>query len=155
MASFNIDQSPFTASANGGTPPYTFEWLYFGNYQSGGTTFTPLESGEYTLVAIDANDCEGRLQRSYTKVNISELNESEVLIYPNPVKDSFIIEVVSKDNSELFALKLLDARGRVLREESFKNQIQIDRHDLAAGVYVIHLNTSTQFLQQKIIFSEK
>ena len=155
VASFNIDQSPFTASANGGTPPYTFEWLYFGNYQSGGTTFTPLESGEYTLVAIDANDCEGRLQRSYTKVNISELNESEVLIYPNPVKDNFIIEVLSNDNSELFAFKLIDARGRVLREESFKNQIQIDRHDLAAGVYVIHLNTSTQFLQQKIIFSEK
>ncbi|MDB2368644.1 T9SS type A sorting domain-containing protein, partial [Flavobacteriales bacterium] len=88
-------------------------------------------------------------------VNISELNESEVLIYPNPVKDNFIIEVLSNDNSELFAFKLIDARGRVLREESFKNQIQIDRHDLAAGVYVIHLNTSTQFLQQKIIISEK
>ena len=60
VATFNASQTPFTASASGGTPPYTYEWLYFGNYQSSGTTFSPTESGDYTLVAIDANDCEGR-----------------------------------------------------------------------------------------------
>ena len=34
VATFNASQTPFTASAIGGIPPYTFEWLYFGNYHN-------------------------------------------------------------------------------------------------------------------------
>ena len=60
VADFNVNQLPFIASASGGTPPYTFEWLYFGNYQSSGTTFTPSEMVIIHLVATDANGCEGR-----------------------------------------------------------------------------------------------
>ena len=63
----------------------TYEWLYFGNYQSSGTTFSPNEAGEYTLVATDANGCEGRLMRVYNTVGVSEFEDLEVLIYPNPV----------------------------------------------------------------------
>ena len=86
VATFNASQIPFTASASGGTPPYTYEWLYFGNYQSSGTTFSPTESGEYTLVATDANDCEGRKLNTYSNtVDVSEFEDLEVLIYPNPV----------------------------------------------------------------------
>ncbi len=155
VATFNASQTPFTASASGGTPPYTFEWLYFGNYQSSGTTFSPIESGDYTLVAIDANDCEGRLMRVYNTVGVSEFDELEVLIYPNPVGDYFNIEIKSEANSEDFTFKLLDARGRVLSQDLFKKSIQIDRKNISPGVYFIHLNSDSNFIQRKIIFSEK
>ena len=155
VASFNANQVPFTASATGGTPPYIFEWLYFGNYQSSGTTFTPTEDGEYTLVAIDNNDCEGRLEEMYNKVGVSELDGLEVLVYPNPVEDHFVVEVISDNNSEDFNFKLLDTRGRVLRDGNFKKRVKIDRRDLASGVYFIHLHSDSQFMQRKIIFSEK
>lgn len=62
-ANFNLDQIPFVASASGGNSPYTFDWLYFGNYQSSGHTFTPSESGEITLVAKDASGCESRIMK--------------------------------------------------------------------------------------------
>ncbi|MDC3030047.1 T9SS type A sorting domain-containing protein, partial [Flavobacteriales bacterium] len=156
VATFNASQTPFTASASGGTPPYTYEWLYFGNYQSSGTTFSPTESGEYTLVAIDDNDCEGRKLNTYSNtVNVSEFDELEVLVYPNPVSEYFNIEIKSETNSEDFTFKLLDARGRVLSQDLFKKSIQIDRKNISPGVYFIHLNSDSNFIQRKIIFSEK
>ena len=157
VATSNTSQTPFIASASGGTPPYTFEWLYFGNYQSSGTTFDPSESnGDYTLVAIDANDCEGREPISvYNTVGVSEIDELEVLIYPNPVGDYFNIEIKSETNSEDFTFKLLDDRGRVLSQDLFKKSIQIDRKNISPGVYFIQLNSASNFIQRKIIFSEK
>ena len=155
VATFNTSQTPFTASASGGTPPYTYEWLYFGNYQSSGTTFSPTESGEYTLVATDANDCEGRLMRVYNTVGVKEFEDLEVLIYPNPVTDYLNIEIKSLTDSEDFTFKLIDTRGRVLSKNLFKKSIQIDRKNISPGVYFIHLHSASNFIQRKIIFSEK
>ena len=155
VATFNTSQTPFAASASGGTPPYTFEWLYFGNYQSSGTTFNPIENGEYTLVATDANDCEGRLMRVYNTVAVSEFEELEVLIYPNPVSDHFNVEIKSETNSEDFTFKLLDARGRLLSQDLFKKSIQIDRKNISPGVYFIHLNSDSNFFNEKSFFQKK
>ncbi len=156
VTTFNTSQIPFTASASGGTPPYTFEWLYFGNYQSSGTTFSPTESGEYTLVAIDANGCEGRKLNTYSNtVDVSEFEDLEVLIYPNPIGNYFNIEIKSKTNSEDFTFKLIDARGRVLSQDLFKESIQIGTKNISPGVYFIHLNSDSNLIQRKIILSEK
>ena len=152
VATFNASQTPFTASASGGTPPYTYEWLYFGNYQSSGTTFSPTESGEYTLVATDANDCEGRVMRVYNTVGVKEFEDLEVLIYPNPVTDYFNIEIKSVTTSEDFSFKLLDARGRVVKEDSFKRQIKINRNAIAPGLYVIVISSQDISYQEKIFF---
>jgi len=91
----------------------------------------------------------------YNKVGVSELDGLEVLVYPNPVEDHFVVEVISDNNSEDFNFKLLDTRGRVLRDGNFKKRVKIDRRDLASGVYFIHLHSDSQFMQRKIIFSEK
>jgi hypothetical protein len=154
VASFNASQVPFTASATGGTPPYTFEWLYFGNYQSSGTTFTPTEDGEYTLVAIDNNDCEGRNQSTYSNtVSVSELDGLEVLVYPNPVKDNLIVEVTSQgDVSDDYNFKLVDYRGRVIRDETFKKQIKINRDNIAKGFYIIMISSQGKNYKEKILF---
>ena len=153
VATFNASQTPFIASASGGTPPYTFEWLYFGNYQSSGTTFSPTESGDYTLVAIDANDCEGRLMRVYNTVGVSEFEDLEVLIYPNPVKESLIVEVTKQsDLDEDYIIKILDYRGRVVKEDSFKRQIKINRNTIAPGFYVIIISSQDISYQEKIFF---
>ena len=154
VASFNANQVPFTASATGGTPPYIFEWLYFGNYQSSGTTFTPTEDGEYTLVAIDNNDCEGRNQSTYSNtVSVSELDGLEVLVYPNPVKDNLIVEVTSQgDVSDDYNFKLVDYRGRVIRDETFKKQIKINRDNIAKGFYIIMISSQGKNYKEKILF---
>ncbi|MCB0546714.1 MAG: T9SS type A sorting domain-containing protein [Phaeodactylibacter sp.] len=43
-----------TASASGGTPPYTFEWSNGGS----GATLTGLAAGTYTVTITDQNECE-------------------------------------------------------------------------------------------------
>ena len=154
-AYFDSDQLPFTASASGGTPPYLYEWLYFGNTQSQSMTFMPQLDGEYTLVAIDANGCQGRLMNTYNKnVSVSEFESNEVLIFPNPAKDNFIIQMTHNEENTDYLFKLIDSRGRILKKESFRKSIQIDRQDLAAGIYVIHISSGSKFMQQKIIFSD-
>jgi hypothetical protein len=154
VATFNASQTPFTASASGGTPPYTFEWLYFGNYQSSGSTFSPTESGDYTLVATDANDCEGRKLNTFSNtVDVSEFEDLEVLIYPNPVKESLIVEVTKQSNlDEDYIIKILDYRGRVVKEDSFKRQIKINRNAIAPGLYVIVISSQDISYQEKIFF---
>ncbi len=154
QANFSVSSIPFTATASGGTPNYSYEWLYFGNYQSSGTSFTPDLSGEYTLVVTDANDCEKRVTRDYTKVDVDEFSSMDVLIYPNPAREYFTVELMNS-NDEEYTFKLMDSRARVLRESKFTNSLVIERGDLASGIYFIFVENETKSIRQKILFAEK
>ena len=71
-------------------------------------------------------------------------------------KNYFNIEIKnSETNSDDFTFKLIDARGRVLIQDLFKKSIQIDRRNISPGVYFIHLNSNSNLIKRKIIFSEK
>lgn len=150
-ANFNSDQTPFVASASGGNSPYTFDWLYFGNYQSSGNTFSPSESGEITLVAKDASGCESRIMKIITNVEVSELEKSKLLIYPNPARTHFIVEVNSENQNQEFVLNLIDSRGRIVKEKVFKESIKIDRDDLADGLYFLQISSETESHKQSIV----
>ena len=144
---------PFTATASGGTPNYSYEWLYFGNYQSSGTSFTPDLSGEYTLVVTDANDCEKRVIRDYTKVDVDEFSSMDVLIYPNPAREYFTVELMNSNDKE-YTFKLMDSRARVLRESKFTNSLVIERGDLASGIYFIMIKSDEFEYQQKLMIND-
>jgi hypothetical protein len=152
VASFNVNQIPFTASASGGTPPYSFEWLYFGNYQSSGTIFNPEENGEYTLVATDANDCEGRKLNTYSStVDLLEFEDLDFLVYPNPVVDYLYIKSKSESISEDCIFKLLDYRGRVIEEDFINGLIKINTNNFTPGVYFLVIESDENKFQKKIL----
>jgi hypothetical protein len=155
QANFSVSSLPFTATASGGTPNYSYEWLYYGNYQSSGTSFMPDLSGEYTLVVTDANDCEKRVIRDYTKVGVDEFSSMDVLIYPNPARDYFTVELMGNSTDEEYTFKLMDSRARVLRESKFTNSLVIERGDLASGIYFIFVENGRKSIRQKILFAEK
>jgi len=154
QANFSVSSIPFSATASGGTPNYSYDWLYFGNYQSSGTTFTPDLSGEYTLVVTDANGCEKRVMRDYTKVGVDEFSEFEVLIYPNPAKEYFTVELLGNTTDEEYTFKLLDSRARVLREAKFNNSLTIERRDLASGIYFIMIKSDGFEYQLKLMIND-
>lgn len=148
-----FNQTPFIATATGGVPPYTFDWLYYGNYQSSGVSYSTELDGEYTLVVKDSKDCENRVMKIYERVDVSEFVKSKVLIYPNPVFDNFTVKVQSDEiSSEEYTFNLLDSRGRVLREIVFDGIVQVNRENLAKGVYIIQISSERVSHQQKIIF---
>ena len=114
-ATFNSSTTPFNASVNGGNPPYTYQWLYFGNIVLGAnaSSFSPSESGMYTLQVTDDNDCQGRsLAQNYNQstVAIENLIESSFNIFPNPMTTKLVVELNGSSNEELY-LKLIDSKG--------------------------------------------
>ncbi len=62
----NVADGSITASANGGTPPYTFSWTGPNGYTGNGETINGLDAGTYTLVVSDVNGCEATTNAELT-----------------------------------------------------------------------------------------
>ena len=91
--------------------------------------------------------------RVYNTVGISQYEDLEVLVFPNPVKESLIVEVTKQSNlNEDYIIKILDYRGRVIKEDSFKRQIKINRNSIVSGFYLIVISSQNLSYQQKIFF---
>jgi len=157
-ATFNSSTTPFNASASGGNPPYTYQWLYFGNVVPGanGSSFSPSESGMYTLQVTDDGDCQGRsVAQNYNQSTVAIENsiESSFNIFPNPMTTKLVIELNGNSNEE-FNLKLIDSKGSLVYETIFKNETIIERGNFSNGVYsLIITGRSTQIIE-KIIISD-
>jgi hypothetical protein len=155
-ASFNSSSSPFNATANGGTPPYTYQWLYYGNIVASGSSYVPTESGMYSLLVTDVSDCEGRsLPQNYTQssVAIDHSIQNSFNIYPNPMTTKLVVELKGNNTEEL-KLKLIDSKGSLVYETIFKNETIIERDNFSNGVYsLIITGRSTQIIE-KIIISD-
>jgi len=76
----------------------------------------------------------------------------EASISPNPTKGDAILTFPNTTN-EIFTLKITDATGRIIRtyEALRGNQHTITRSDLAAGVYLYHLQSDTKTATGKLV----
>ena len=153
-AFFNVNSIPFNGSASGGTPPYTYEWLYFGNQDSFGSSFNPTQNGAYTLVATDDNGCQGVMTLDYNaaSVGLDEEIENSFNIFPNPMKNFLTIEALSSSSEVEFTL--VDSRGRVLMSKMFTNSLVVNRENLASGLYTINLKSNFKNQKTKLIIYE-
>ncbi|MGC6469811.1 MAG: T9SS type A sorting domain-containing protein, partial [Flavobacteriales bacterium] len=156
VANFNASTSPFTAQANGGTPSYSYEWLYFGYFESSDSSYSPTESGEYTLVVTDANGCEARVMQPYSSsVGITEsASLINVMVYPNPAKDYFTIEVLGDKTGQEYEFQLIDTRARVVMEKKFKDVLKVNREQLSGGIYFISVQSKYLNIKKKLILNE-
>jgi len=69
-------------------------------------------------------------------------------IYPNPAFGSFSI----KGDVDIISIKLLDATGRIFREEFINSKVkQIDISGLKAGIYYVLTNIGGQYFSEKLI----
>ena len=82
-----------------------------------------------------------------------EFEKSKLLIYPNPVRTHFIVEINSENKNQEFVLNLIDPRGRIVKEEVFKETINIDRGDLADSLYFIQIISETESYKQSIVLA--
>ena len=79
-----------------------------------------------------------------TSVSVEEVN-SEISIYPNPVKDNIYV------NGEFDKIKLYDVFGKLVFEGNDK---VINTKNLSNGIYIINLNSNNNIITKKVTISK-
>ncbi|MGC6490723.1 MAG: T9SS type A sorting domain-containing protein, partial [Flavobacteriales bacterium] len=77
-----------------------------------------------------------------------------VMVYPNPAKDYFTIEVLGDKTGQEYEFQLMDTRARVVMEKKFKDVLKVNREQLSGGIYFILLKNNSDFIQKKILISD-
>ena len=93
----------------------------------------------------------GNLFVSSTSSVQEKVAENGLLIYPNPVIETAVIETKSHVNIDKF--RMLDVSGKVIRDIQISNQHYVTFHkrDLPKGIYFIEITTNEKKYLQKII----
>lgn len=89
-------------------------------------------------------------------VGITEVTkQNELLLYPNPVKETLNVVFTSKSNQEA-AINIIDLRGAIVKSErvnlrSNLNEISLNVSNLNAGIYFVQLSTNEGIVTKKLI----
>jgi hypothetical protein len=79
-------------------------------------------------------------------VNIEDIVENELLIYPNPATDRITIDGM-ENRAGLLNYVIYDMRGQIVSSASLKNN-NIDINELSSGVYVLEIQGKTPVRKQ-------
>ena len=97
----------------------------------------------FTYLALD------NIVFNYIASSVSNIQEEKIKIYPNPTVGE--IEIIGIDDFiDDLEVKIIDAFGRIVREQSLYNQ-KIDISGLPNGIYYISINTHNQQITRRII----
>ncbi len=124
-----------TATATGGTSPYTYMWDAAAGSQTTATA-TGLTAGTYVVTITDANGCTymDSVVVNSAAVGINEITASSVSMYPNPVSDVLTITV---ENNQSLIAELYDLNGKLISSNAVNGTAVISVSNLDKGVYFI------------------
>lgn len=103
---------------------------------------------DYTVTAEDGTEQIWTARISY-HVDINNINNNFVKIYPNPVKDFIVIDFENYDN---FNISIVNISGQVLK--TFKQQNNGEKiciKDIKSGIYIINIESEKTYISKKII----
>jgi len=139
-------ETPLTATTDTNVPTYTW---YFNNIELAITEnqFDPTENGFYEVVVTDDLGCNGSDSLSISTVSLTELLESTVSIFPNPVAD--VLNISLENVFENISLQILNTIGTVVLTTEIDNyrpgnSLQLQVFGLSKGMYLLRINTGTQ-----------
>jgi PKD repeat protein len=133
-----ISQSGDTLFANQGAVSY--QWYFSGNIIPGATDYfyVASQSGNYNVVATDANDCEVEAVIFDVVAGIqSALTGNQFIVYPDPATDFIVVNPAMNDSY----VHVLNVLGEEVLSHLYQNTIDVSQ--LPSGVYwleVIHHN---------------
>ncbi len=136
-------------AVNGGTFPYTYQWDH------GPTTkdITGLTIGFYTLTITDDNGCDTTITVEIENhLSVDENSVYGAIIFPNPVGDQLIVSASTTD--KVFDLKLIDARGRLIRSipnYNLMDGLKIDMSAFEQGMYILKFSNDSEEYSYKLI----
>lgn len=136
-----------TASGNG-----TFQWFDANSEIRNETssTYTTQVNGTFK-VRVTENGCRSDFssETNIDFVGISELDQRQIRIYPNPVQDHLTIEIGSEKS---FNVRVTDLSGKLLIEDKLEGgQIQMNTSLLTSGMYLLELDIDGGVEKVKIL----
>tara|TARA_B100001250_G_scaffold85875_1_gene71011 strand:+ start:42991 stop:44487 length:1497 start_codon:yes stop_codon:yes gene_type:complete len=146
-----------SSNVNGGTPSYTYSWLFNNITISNTMSFSPTQNGDYFCIITDANGCSDTSE----SININDLpsaisnhQNSSILIYPNPFSTKMTIRLSDKNNT-LKDIILFDYLGKeVMKTLNINNNlINIEKNTLRKGVYMLIIHTDKFTAKQKLLIN--
>ena len=144
-----------TASATGGTSPYTYLW------SDGQSTATAsgLSSGSYDVTVTDANGCTDVTSVSVVVTgvdNIAALTQLDV--FPTPADDVLHINL-SLQQSDDVSFRIVNVAGVEVMNRNLGatlgDRIELNITELPAGVYTIYFTVGDEMTNRRLIVSRK
>jgi hypothetical protein len=84
-------------------------------------------------------------------VGIKDNNNKEITIFPNPAKESFIINNLTEET----VVSISDLSGRTIKQvKSLNATLVVNTSDLNEGIYLVHIQSSTQNIFTKVIVNK-
>ena len=136
------DNSP-TFSANAAGAIYQWIDCNNGNAAISGATnqsFTATANGNYAVVVTQNGCSDTSACFLLDNIGLNELQNDEVVVYPNPSEGLFFIDFAG----ELNEVRVLDLSGRPVHVEVDLNAGQVDGSTLVPGKYILQVVTSEQ-----------
>jgi len=156
MATISQPILDLEANAIGGTPNFSYQWLFANIVVGTSATYTPTQNGNYTLVVTDMNGCIDT-STIFTVTNIvsgiSEHFSTNLLLFPNPFSEKTTIKLLNPKDVVL-ELSLFSPTGKKVRDfntSSSDNSIVIDRGNLTQGIYMLLIRTENYTSKSKLI----
>lgn len=134
-----------TASATGGTPPYTYNW----DNGKTGPGNNNISFGTYTVTVTDSRGCTTVQTFVYSSLgDVTELNVS-ISLFPNPVNPAQSLQaVIELEQATQGIITVRNMNGQVLSTATYNlvqgaNKLTFDVTNYPAGVYFLQLSNGT------------
>jgi len=114
--------------------------------------------GSILYYTTGINQSNARLKETWKNINPTEISENTSVknfkIFPNPAQNEVTIISNSINPTEFRTIRIFDLSGKLIYSNSEINQInsiEINLENFYAGIYLLQVETSTEFFSQKLI----
>lgn len=143
----NLDTATVGGAGGSGNLSYSIDGQ---NFQPTGQ-FSGLPNGNYTATVRDQNGCTTTIEFEIMVISTDEIGATFGLkISPNPTTGLLQL-VVNQSVATGFQLKIMDAAGRILRNETAFLPTVVDLGGLPEGVYFLSLNDGERQVVRRIL----
>lgn len=118
---------------------------YTGSNVNGSNIFDPISAGAgtttITYTYTDINSCSNSITNNLVVdacLGVDEVENNFAVIYPNPAKNQFTIEL-----SGDFTFELMDAQGRLVYKGKATDKVLVSVEDYQIGVYFVQIENNT------------
>jgi subtilisin family serine protease/PKD repeat protein len=132
----------------------TAEWFFNGNSVGTGSSITMTQSGQYTVVVSNENNCDSQNSGNFEvdTTGLSDLSIDEALnLYPNPTDG--MLYITFKGYSGKMSISVIDAIGRVVisdRNVDTSLKSTLDMSSFETGVYTVIFRSGQEMITKKV-----